>query len=99
MALQAFAAPALVGAFAILMSVYLALPVPVPGQAATALFFPGQQRKGLDALVKLDAEIRLLDSRADGLLISFEYRRTDLPRQLSGTGVIAVIGTGWVGCI
>lgn len=99
MAVQAFIAPALVGLAAIAMSLYLVLPIPVPGQPATILFFPGQQRQGLDALVKLDAELRLLDSRADGLLISFKYGRTDLPQRLSGTGVIAIIGTGMVGCV
>jgi hypothetical protein len=98
MAFLAFAAPALVGAASIAVSVWLALPAALPGRPATVLLFPGHQQKVLAALTALDPEMRLLGIRASGLLLAIEYKRSDLPARISGSGVIAVIGAGNFGC-
>jgi hypothetical protein len=98
MAHAAFLAPAFVGAASIGLSVFLALPVAMPGRPATLVLFPGQQQSVLAALTRLDPETRLLGSRAGGLLLTVAYRRADLPAQLNGTGVLAVVGAGAFGC-
>ncbi len=98
MAYRAVAAPALVGAASIAVSVCLALPASLPGQPATVLLLPGREQIVLAALLNLDPDLRLLDIRAGGLLLTVEYTRSDLPAQLAGTGVVAVIGMGTLGC-
>ena len=98
MGYRAIAAPALVGAASIAVSVCLALPVSLPGHPATVLLLPGREQIVLAALVNLDPDLRLLDIRAGGSLLTVEYTRSDLPAHLSGTGVIALIGVGTFGC-
>lgn len=94
----AFAAPAFVAATSIVLSVFLALPIAVPGQPATLVIFPGRQQNVLAAVTTLDPGVRLLGSHAGGLLLTIEYRRSDLPLRVAGTGAAAIIGVGNLGC-
>jgi hypothetical protein len=80
------------------LSVFLALPVPLPGRPATLVLWPWRQQSVLAAVTRLDPELRLLDVHAAGLLLTVVYRRIDLPSLLTGTGVVGVIGAGSIGC-
>jgi hypothetical protein len=93
-----FAAPVFIGAASLVVSIVLALPVALPGRPATLVLLPGQQQSALAAMANLDPEARLVGIRAGGLLLTIVYTRTDLPAQLTGAGVVAVIGDGRFGC-
>jgi hypothetical protein len=80
------------------LSAFLALPLALPGRRATLVLLPGQEQNVLAAVTSLDPEVRLLGIRAGGLLLTVEYKRADLPAQLTGVGVVAVIGVGNFGC-
>ena len=94
----AFAGPTFVGAASICLSAFLALPIALPDRPATIILLPGQEQTVLAAVISLDPEVRLLGFRAGGLLLTVEYKRADLPTQLTGVGVVSMIGVGSFGC-
>jgi len=94
----AVAAPAVIGTLTIALSVGLALPPPLPGHPATLLLLPGRQFDALAALTAADPGVRLLGVGGHGLLLGVQYTRADLPRRLHGSGVVAMVGAGLVGC-
>ncbi len=94
----AVAAPALIGAACIAVSVALALPAPLPGRPATVLVLPGRELNALAALAAADPHLRLLGVGAGGLLLGVQYERPDLPGRLRGSGIFGMVGTGFVGC-